>query len=403
MGGLIRITCPGTTPLDEDQSACLLRRKPDQLLALWIRQDDELEFILNSSGLIPLSRFKGQIKPGRALQYLKQIAQAAYIAADHLLTVDLRLLVPDLLMVDTTESHLVKLISLPVPEQTDLSIRIDNSDPISLSHCHLVRWLAAENSWPSELTKELDRLFQDQRWAELIKYLSVIISREKSALAQSAARESLTLSAADKAAAATKPGTTKPGTKESIKAKVRSLKKKCRRKSKSSISGEAKIMSKYSPSNEQIMPGQQRKPARSLDRLGQWLGLIKDAAPASELPDLEPTENLPNRTPNYRLAILCEGLPGTPLADDGQKAFILVDEFIIGRDSKRADLCLDSPAVGRRHARIIRRGENFFVEDLGSLNNTLLDGIRLEKYRETLLPDRCRLTFADRSFYFSTD
>lgn len=396
--GLIRITCPGTTPLDEDQSACLLRRRPDQLLALWIRQDDELEFIVNSKGLIPLRRLKGQINPGRALQYLKQIAQAAYIAADHLLTVDLRLLIPDLLMVDTTESHLIKLISIPVPEQTDLSIRIDNSDPISLSHCNLVRWLAAENSWPLELTKELDRLFQDQRWAELIKYLSVIISREKSALAQSAAQESLYLSATNETAAETKLGV-----KESIKAKIKPLKNICRRKSKSSNSGETKTMPKYSSYSEQMTPGRQRKPAKSLNRLGQWLGLVKDATPASELLDLEPTENLPNRTPNYRLAILCEGLPGTPLADDGQKAFILVDEFIIGRDSKRVDLFLDSPAVGRRHARIIRRGENFFVEDLGSLNNTLLDGIRLEKYRETLLPDRCRLTFADRSFYFSTD
>ena len=353
---------------------------------------------VNSKGLIPLRRLKGQINPGRALQYLKQIAQAAYIAADHLLTVDLRLLIPDLLMVDTTESHLIKLISIPVPEQTDLSIRIDNSDPISLSHCNLVRWLAAENSWPLELTKELDRLFQDQRWAELIKYLSVIISREKSALAQSAAQESLYLSATNETAAETKLGV-----KESIKAKIKPLKNICRRKSKSSNSGETKTMPKYSSYSEQMTPGRQRKPAKSLNRLGQWLGLVKDATPASELLDLEPTENLPNRTPNYRLAILCEGLPGTPLADDGQKAFILVDEFIIGRDSKRVDLFLDSPAVGRRHARIIRRGENFFVEDLGSLNNTLLDGIRLEKYRETLLPDRCRLTFADRSFYFSTD
>ncbi|NLK02561.1 MAG: FHA domain-containing protein [Clostridiaceae bacterium] len=396
--GLIRITCPGTTPLDEDQSACLLRRKPNQLLSLWIRQDNELEFILNSNGLIPLSQLKGRINPGQSLQYLKQIAQAAYIATDHLLTIDLRLLVPDLIMVNVVASHLIKLISLPIPEQADLSIRIGNSDPLSLKHCNLVRWLAVENSWPPELTQELDRLFQDQRWAELIKYLSIIISREKSALAQSAAQESLILSTTNTAAVEIRPGI-----KEAIKTRVRSLKKKCQKKSKSSHWGETKIMSKHLSNNEPTNQGYQLKLVNSLKRLGQWLGLLKDSTPMSELLDLEPTENLPNRTPNYRLAILCEGLPGTPMADDGQKAFILVDEFIIGRDSKRVDLFLDSPAVGRRHARIMRRGENFFVEDLGSLNNTLLDGIRLEKYRETLLPDRCRLTFADRSFYFSTD
>ena len=217
------------------------------MLSLWIRQDNELEFILNSNGLIPLSQLKGRINPGQSLQYLKQIAQAAYIATDHLLTIDLRLLVPDLIMVNVTVSHLIKLISLPIPEQADLSIRIGNSDPLSLKHCNLVRWLAVENSWPPELTQELDRLFQDQRWAELIKYLSIIISREKSALAQSAAQESLILSTTNTAAVEIRPGIKRQSNQGQV------AQKKCQKRASQAIGEKLRLcQNTYQITNQQI-------------------------------------------------------------------------------------------------------------------------------------------------------
>lgn len=62
--------------------------------------------------------------------------------------------------------------------------------------------------------------------------------------------------------------------------------------------------------------------------------------------------------------------------------FPLHDEVVIGRevqDSLADDkfLCLPEHTVSRRHARIRRRGDTYFVEDLHSFNGTSVDGDRL--------------------------
>jgi hypothetical protein len=106
---------------------------------------------------------------------------------------------------------------------------------------------------------------------------------------------------------------------------------------------------------------------------------------------------------DFRMALLAEGRPGTPEEAEGLRAFILVDEFLIGRDTKNIDLCLPDPGIGRQHVRIVRRAGSFFINDLGSRNGTRLDGRRLPKNTETLLPDQCILQFADRSFYFQVE
>lgn len=51
-------------------------------------------------------------------------------------------------------------------------------------------------------------------------------------------------------------------------------------------------------------------------------------------------------------------------------------EFVIGRASG-CDIVLDDPSVSRRHARIQQIGDQFALEDLGSLNGTFLDGMRV--------------------------
>lgn len=48
----------------------------------------------------------------------------------------------------------------------------------------------------------------------------------------------------------------------------------------------------------------------------------------------------------------------------------------IGR-SARNDLCVEDPFASRLHAEIRRRGDSFWVSDLGSANGTLLNGARL--------------------------
>jgi pSer/pThr/pTyr-binding forkhead associated (FHA) protein len=70
--------------------------------------------------------------------------------------------------------------------------------------------------------------------------------------------------------------------------------------------------------------------------------------------------------------------------------------FVLGR-APECDLMLDGPGASRRHARIVREGERFFLEDLGSANGTLLNGARVERCAlevgDELRIDEFQLTF----------
>jgi pSer/pThr/pTyr-binding forkhead associated (FHA) protein len=63
----------------------------------------------------------------------------------------------------------------------------------------------------------------------------------------------------------------------------------------------------------------------------------------------------------------------------------------VGRDEAAA-VRIDEPLVSRRHARIERRGESWFVVDLDSTNFTRVNGHRLRREHE--LEDGDRLQFA---------
>jgi DNA-binding winged helix-turn-helix (wHTH) protein len=61
----------------------------------------------------------------------------------------------------------------------------------------------------------------------------------------------------------------------------------------------------------------------------------------------------------------------------GSREFALSDgEHIVGRDVD-ASVCLDSPKVSRRHARIVVSGRCATLEDLGSKNGSFVRGIRI--------------------------
>lgn len=134
-----------------------------------------------------------------------------------------------------------------------------------------------------------------------------------------------------------------------------------------------------------------------------WLGRLISGQDVDSRADDGQTVLLPANPADFRMAMLAEGRPGTPEENEGLRAFILVDEFLVGREQKNVDLCLGDPGIGRQHARIVRRAGSFFICDLGSRNGTRLDGMRLLKNSETLLPEQCIIQFADRSFYFYAD
>ena len=72
----------------------------------------------------------------------------------------------------------------------------------------------------------------------------------------------------------------------------------------------------------------------------------------------------------------------------------------IGR-SPDNDIFLDDVTVSRKHAVLIRRGDEFFIEDLGSLNGTYVNRKRIESARlesgDEVQVGKYRLTFMTKS------
>jgi hypothetical protein len=78
------------------------------------------------------------------------------------------------------------------------------------------------------------------------------------------------------------------------------------------------------------------------------------------------------------------------LAGDWRRFALVQGEQIIGRDPDTA-VCLDSPRVSRRHARVVLRGTQATIEDLGSKNGTFVGGTRLDGRRELKRGDTVRI------------
>ncbi len=132
------------------------------------------------------------------------------------------------------------------------------------------------------------------------------------------------------------------------------------------------------------------------------LSSIKKQLKAQDLP-FEKTQSLELDEMSYRIALISEGPPGTSREQEGLRSFILVDDFLIGRDRFVCDLPILDPCISRKHARITRYGGNYFIEDLGSCNATYVDGKKLNKHREYILPDNCKIQFAQKQFFFKLD
>ncbi len=72
----------------------------------------------------------------------------------------------------------------------------------------------------------------------------------------------------------------------------------------------------------------------------------------------------------------------TPAPQPTSRLVSLMDpsELVVGR-SAGADVVIDFDGVSRRHARFVRRGVEVFVEDLGSMNGTLVNGAAITGQR----------------------
>jgi len=59
----------------------------------------------------------------------------------------------------------------------------------------------------------------------------------------------------------------------------------------------------------------------------------------------------------------------------------------VGRHPKLCDRTIDEPSLSRRHFRLSRSAEGVTIEDLSSLNGTLIDGVALVPFVPLRLAD----------------
>ncbi|NCC48202.1 MAG: FHA domain-containing protein [Clostridia bacterium] len=163
-----------------------------------------------------------------------------------------------------------------------------------------------------------------------------------------------------------------------------------------------------------LLPGRIKESIRQ-KKARQWLMIRRQAAAVlqarqekpipTEADRLRETGLYPDDPALFRIAVLIPQF----LEPDQQKTaarttvHILVDQFIIGRDRHRCDLCLADPSIGRQHARISRSGGSFFITDLGSRNGSWLDQHRIDAFEELPLPDHCLLKFGQSLFLFQAE
>lgn len=67
----------------------------------------------------------------------------------------------------------------------------------------------------------------------------------------------------------------------------------------------------------------------------------------------------------------------------GRRYLLNEEDLVLGRHPRLANLVVQGDReISSRHARLKRSGESFLLEDMGSTNGTLLNGIRLEADRD---------------------
>lgn len=87
---------------------------------------------------------------------------------------------------------------------------------------------------------------------------------------------------------------------------------------------------------------------------------------------------------------------------DGRKIKVEKEEFVIGKSQVDTDMMITgNSSVSRRHARIICRGGQYYIEDLNSLNGTYVNESKVEPgiSKELHTGDRIKVSDTELIFY----
>ena len=73
--------------------------------------------------------------------------------------------------------------------------------------------------------------------------------------------------------------------------------------------------------------------------------------------------------------------------------------YLVGREAD-CEIVLENPAISRHHFKVLQRGVEWLIEDLGSRHGTLLNGARMESSQSISLRDRDRIEVAGTQVIF---
>lgn len=88
--------------------------------------------------------------------------------------------------------------------------------------------------------------------------------------------------------------------------------------------------------------------------------------------------------------------------NDGSSEFIVIskDDFLIGRLTGHVDYTLDNAAIGKIHARIVCRDDQYYIIDNNSINGTYINNTRIESNKEHKIINFDRISFANQDYTF---
>jgi hypothetical protein len=88
----------------------------------------------------------------------------------------------------------------------------------------------------------------------------------------------------------------------------------------------------------------------------------------------------------------------------GEKILINRNIFKIGKEESYVDYCIkDNATVSRNHADIVRKSDGFYVKDMGSLNHTFVNGVKLQQNEPKKLESGYLIQLADEVFEWHCD
>lgn len=86
---------------------------------------------------------------------------------------------------------------------------------------------------------------------------------------------------------------------------------------------------------------------------------------------------------------------------NNERVVVSGPSFTIGKERSRVNYCIsDNTSVSRCHAKLVRKGAQYFITDMNSTNYTFVNGVKVMPGQEVALSDRDVIRIADEDFEF---